>query len=65
MPRKVIYYCCICHRRVPKQKNIKLLKQEYGAGNYNQFSQTGKFNFCPHCYGKIEAWIEKHNQVTT
>ena len=56
-----IYVCCICHKEL-KDKPIRLVKQEYAAGRYNQYSQVDKFDICQKCYISFDRWIKKHNE---
>lgn len=53
------YKCCICHRTL-REMPIRLLKQEYGVGKYNQYSQVDKYDICKICYQKFDNWINKH-----
>lgn len=55
------YICCICKKTL-REKPIRLLKQEYGAGKYNQYSQVDKYDFCERCYETFNRWIEKHKE---
>ena len=54
-----IYKCCICHETL-KEKPIRLVKQEYGFGNYNQYAQVDKYDICKKCYQIFNRWINKH-----
>lgn len=56
---KKIYSCCICHK-VLEDKPIRLTKEEYGAGKYNQYSPVANYDFCKECYKKFDNWIKKH-----
>lgn len=55
------YYCCICHNKL-EEKPIRLVKQEYGAGNYNQYANVDKYDICSRCYEVFNKWIEKHKE---
>lgn len=55
------YKCCICHK-VVENKPIRLIKQEYGVGNYNQFSQVEKYDICKECFRIFNNWIKKHKK---
>lgn len=55
-----IYTCCICHE-ILNYKPIRLVKQEYGAGTYNQYANICNYDFCKKCYNKFNSWINKHN----
>ena len=56
-----IYRCCICHKRL-KEKPIRLVKQEYGMGNYKQYAQVDKYDICQRCYSVFDKWLEKHKR---
>jgi uncharacterized CHY-type Zn-finger protein len=56
-----VYKCCICHKKL-KKKPIRLIKQEYGVGNYNQYAQVDKYDICQRCYTIFNAWLEKHRE---
>ena len=56
---KKVYKCCICHKTL-KDKPIRLTKQLYGIGRYNQYNPVANYDFCDKCYGKFNAWIRKH-----
>lgn len=56
-----IYRCCICNKQL-KEKPIRLVKQEYGAGNYKQYSQVDKYDICQRCYISFDRWLEKHKK---
>ena len=58
MPKK--YICCICHKTLNDKKPIRLVKQEYGAGAYNQYSNVDKYDICERCYKVFDNWIKKH-----
>lgn len=60
MPIQKIYVCCICHK-ILEEKPIRLTKQLYGIGRYNQYSPVANYDFCKKCYGKFNAWIKKHD----
>lgn len=57
-----VYNCCICHKTL-REKPIRLVKQEYGVGNYNQYAQVDKYDVCKKCYTVFNNWIEKHKVV--
>lgn len=56
-----IYECCICHK-ILEIKPIRLVKQIYGAGNYNQYYPVSNYDFCEDCYKKFNNWINKHRR---
>lgn len=58
---KKIYKCDICHK-ILEEKPIRLIKQEYASGNYNQFCQTERYDICKNCYKIFEKWINKHKE---
>ena len=62
MPVKKKYYCCICHKKI-KDKPIRLIKQEYGAGTYKQYYQVDRYDICKICYVSFDRWINKHRKV--
>ena len=56
-----IYKCCICHK-VLKEKPIRLVKQKYGAGRYNQYHPIDRYDICKNCYVVFDRWINKHKE---
>lgn len=56
-----IYSCCICHK-VLREKPIRLVKQEYGSGRYNQYAFVDKYDICKRCYQSFDKWINKHKE---
>lgn len=56
----MIYRCCICKKTLTTIKPIRLVKQEYGVGKYNQYGTVDHFDFCERCYSKFENWIRRH-----
>lgn len=56
-----IYFCCICHKKL-KQKPIRLVKQEYGSGRYNQYAQVDKYDICQRCYISFDRWLKKYKR---
>lgn len=62
MQKKKKYQCCICKKILEDHKPIRLVKQEYGIGNYSQYSYVEKYDFCKKCYGVFNAWINKHKK---
>lgn len=57
-----VYRCCICHEVLKDDKPIRLVKQKYGHGNYNQYSTVCHYDFCSKCYATFHKWIKKHNE---
>jgi hypothetical protein len=57
-----VYKCCICHGILKDEKPIRLLKQIYKAGKYNQFYGVEKYDLCYDCYRKFNHWIQKHKE---
>lgn len=57
-----IYECCICHKVLTEYKPIRLVKQIYGRGNYNQYGYMAKYDFCKDCYKTFVVWIAKHRK---
>ena len=55
------YYCCICKKEL-EEKPIRLVKQVYGVGRYNQFAPVDKWDFCKTCYERFNNWIKKHRR---
>ena len=56
-----VYKCCICHK-VLDYKPIRLVKQEYGIGRYNQYSSVKHYDFCNKCYKAFNNWLLKHKE---
>lgn len=56
-----IYKCCICKKKL-KEKPIRLVKQEYAVGNYNQYGYVDKYDICKRCYSVFDKWIDKHKE---
>lgn len=54
------YFCCICYEKL-NYKPTRLVKQEYGAGRYNQYYNLHNYDFCKKCYKKFDNWVKKHN----
>lgn len=61
MLKTKVYKCCICHR-VLDYKPIRLVKQLYGIGNYNQYSYDSKYDFCNKCYKAFDNFINKYKE---
>lgn len=57
-----IYKCCICHK-ILDTKPIRLAKQVYGAGKYNQYYTVEHFDICKKCYRPFIKWIEKYKEI--
>ena len=57
-----IYKCCICHAVLEEDKPIRLVKQLYGLGKYNQYANVHNYDFCKMCYRKFNNWIRKHKE---
>lgn len=62
MPKIIEYKCCICHKKLKRDDTIRLLKQIYGVGRYNQFYPVDKYDFCKRCYSKFDIWLNKHKE---
>lgn len=62
MPKVKIYKCCICHKVLTKEKPIRLVKQIYGAGRYNEYYPVEHYDICKKCYGAFDRWLEKHKE---
>lgn len=57
-----IYECCICHKETEEKSYIRIVKQLYGAGKYNQYYPVNHYDFCKSCYEKLNNWIKKHEK---
>ena len=57
-----IYKCCICKKVLRDYKPIRLVKQKYGIGNYKQYSNVDKYDFCENCYKTFNKWINKYKE---
>lgn len=57
-----IYKCCICKKTL-QEKPIRLVKEIYGAGRYNQHYPVTFYDFCERCYSVFQRWIDKYNDV--
>lgn len=57
-----IYKCVICKKIMNDKKPIRIVKQLYGAGEYNQYGSVEHYDFCDRCYSKIDNWIQKHRE---
>ena len=53
------YTCLRCKKTFDRNKVIRIQKQEYGAGKYNQFYKTAHYDFCLDCYKLFDNWIKK------
>ena len=53
--------CCICHKELD-YKPIRLVKQEYGVGRYNQYANVCNYDICDICIRAFIKWIKKHNE---
>lgn len=58
-----VYVCTICHKILSDYKPHRLVHQEYGAGNYNQYGNKHNFDFCDDCFKIFKKWIAKHKEV--
>ena len=56
-----IYQCCVCHKQL-KEKPVRLIKQEYGTGNYKQYAQVDRYDICQKCYISFDRWICKRKE---
>lgn len=56
-----VYVCCICHKKLD-EKPIRLVKQIYGAGKYNQFYPVEFYDFCKRDFLKFQRWLDKHKK---
>lgn len=56
-----IYKCVICNKTL-EEKPIRLVKQIYGAGRFNQYYPVEHFDFCKQHFEKIMNWINKHRR---
>ena len=57
-----IYKCSICHKTLD-YKPIRLVKQEYGIGKYNQYTGVTNYDFCKRCYQVFDKWIRKYEVI--
>ena len=62
MPAIKIYKCCICHEVLEEYKPIRLVKQKYGTGYYNEYKKVCHYDFCKRCYAKFNGWLKKHKE---
>ncbi len=62
MANKKIYKCCICNKVLTDSKPIRLVKQIYGAGKYQQYANVCNYDFCDDCYGMFDKWIKKYKK---
>ena len=62
MAKVKVYKCCICHKVLEDYKPIRLVKQVYGGGSYNQYHTLTHYDFCKDCYRKFAGWIVKHKK---
>lgn len=58
---KKIYKCCICHN-ILQEKPIRLVKQLYGIGPYNQYTNVEHYDICSKCYKAFDKWLTKHKE---
>lgn len=56
------YVCCICHKILEDKKPIRLVKQIYGKGRYNQYGTVTHYDFCEECYKTFDKWLSKHKK---
>ena len=56
-----VYKCCICHK-ILDEKPIRIVKQEYAVGRYNQYGYVDKYDICKKCYISFDRWINKHKE---
>lgn len=56
-----IYKCIICNK-VLEEKPIRLVKQIYGAGRYNQYHPIEHFDFCKKHFERFMNWINNHRR---
>lgn len=54
-----LYKCCVCNLEMNDKKPVRIVKQIYGAGNYNMYYPTEHYDVCYRCWHKIERFLKR------
>lgn len=54
-----IYTCYICGMQIEQYRPVRFVKQLYGYGNYKQYADIRRYDFCDNCYETLKKGLDK------